>query len=243
MLGFDWEYSSNDLTEDRLEGFLGSLDESWRGFSLTMPLKEEAHRLSVTRDRVAERSGVVNTLLRTENGWNGYNTDVAGLRMALRDAAFPMQHTVVLGAGATAVSAVIAAQDERAETVTILARRPEAAAALAERFGCRSGALDDASAVSGTSTVISTLPGPVGEQVVLPGTLFAAPLYDVAYSPWPSPLSTRWNEAGSHAESGLSMLIYQALIQIRIFAFGDPDRELPGEVDVVAAMRSASVEE
>lgn len=243
MLGFDWEYSSHDLTEDRLESFLGSLDECWRGFSLTMPLKEEAHRLSVARDRVAERSGVVNTLLRTDAGWNGFNTDVAGLRMALRDAAFSTQHTVVLGAGATAVSAVIAAQDEGAETVTVLARRPDAAAALAERFGCRSGALHDASAVSPVSTVISTLPGPVGEQVVLPDALFAAPLYDVAYAPWPSPLSKRWIAAGSRAESGLSMLINQALIQIRIFASGDPDRELPDEAGVIAAMRSASVEE
>ena len=38
-LGLDWSYDAHDVDERGLPGFVGGLDESWRGLSLTMPLK------------------------------------------------------------------------------------------------------------------------------------------------------------------------------------------------------------
>jgi len=37
-LGLDWEYERIDVTGDSLAPFLDSLDATWAGLSLTMPL-------------------------------------------------------------------------------------------------------------------------------------------------------------------------------------------------------------
>lgn len=241
-----WEYTALECGERELEGFLNGLDETWRGLSLTMPLKEEAHRIAKVLDPVAEESGVVNTLLRLANDasghpqWAGFNTDVAGLAAAVSRAGLDATHTVILGAGATAVSALLAARALGAESVTVVARRGEAAAALAERFSGTFASTLSAPEIGHTPTlIISTLPGTAGGSVEIARELCAAPLFDVAYDPWPSPLAERWRAAGRAAHSGLAMLIEQALLQQRIFVNGDPNIVLTDEERLRAVMRDA----
>ncbi len=41
-VGLDWLYDAHLVGSGGLRAFLGGLDESWRGLSLTMPLKREA---------------------------------------------------------------------------------------------------------------------------------------------------------------------------------------------------------
>ena len=248
-LGLPWEYAAIECAEAGLATLLDGLGPEWRGLSLTMPLKDEAARLATVLDLVAEQSGVVNTLLRLTGGtgdtprWAGFNTDVPGLARAIERAGLDASHTVVLGAGATAVSAVLAARARGAERVTIAARRPEAAAALAERLGGGADATVLGAEPQGSPTlVISTLPGPAGSAAAIPDSLLAVPLFDVAYDPWPSPLGRRWTEAGGVAHAGLDMLVEQALVQVRIFVNGDPAAPVDDEAAVLAAMRVASVE-
>lgn len=140
-LGLDWEYGRARLEADELEAFLNSREADWRGFSLTMPLKEEAHRLSTVLDPVATESGVVNTLLRIASDtsgtprWAGFNTDVAGLAAAITAAGLDVTSAVVLGSGATAVSAILAARRLGAQHVEIVARNVQAIGDLVARFG------------------------------------------------------------------------------------------------------------
>lgn len=246
-LGLAWSYGREELRAEELADFLRAhLRGGWRGFSLTMPLKEEAHRLAAILDPVAQESGVVNTLLRLDSEtqpWAGFNTDVGGLAAAVREAGLDATRTVVLGAGATAVSAALAAMGLGAERVTIAARRLEAARAVAERFGTDAvtlGSADTERLHRDATLVISTLPGSAGELVELPPELPSIPLFDVAYDPWPSPLAERWRLAGGEAHSGIGMLVEQALLQVRIFVNGDPSMALPGETRVIAAMREAA---
>lgn len=249
-LDLPWHYEALECTETELGPLLDSRGEGWRGFSVTMPLKEEAHRLSAVLDPVAAESGVVNTLLRLAGsaGWAGFNTDVAGLAAAINDLGLDAQHTVVLGAGATAVSAVLAARSLGAETVTIFARRPEVARRLVDRFGSKNGpllrsrSLSDAGRGEDQPTlIISTLPGPAGHGLALPERFAAVPLFDVAYDPWPSPLSARHCAGGGVSHSGIGMLLHQALIQVRIFVTGDPAVPLDREAAVFEAMRATVV--
>ncbi len=249
VLGLPWSYGRHDLQASELESFLEQRGPEWRGLSLTMPLKEEAARLATVVDPVAAESGVVNTLLRITSApdgsaqWAGFNTDVAGLARALAGAGLDPSATVVLGAGATSVSAVLAARMLGARQIAIAARRPEAAAEIAERMGGGVTALRLGDEPEFTPTlVISTLPGPAGRDAELAASLLAVPLFDVAYDPWPSPLAARWEAAGSVAHAGLDMLVEQALVQIRIFMNGDPDTPVADEESVLAAMRAASVE-
>jgi shikimate dehydrogenase len=64
-----------------------------------------------------------------------------------------------------------------------------------------------------------------------------AVILDVAYSPWPSKLATSWTK--ENRISGLEMLLWQALIQVRIFYQGDGSIELPNESEVFEAMRAS----
>ena len=248
-LGLDWRYSAIRCGEASLRALLAGRGPEWRGFSLTMPLKDEAYALARTLDASARESGVANTLLRTTEGWAAYNTDVLGLTRAIARTGLNATRTVVLGAGATAGSAVLAARNLGAQRVTVLARRIEAARALAERFDgvagqagklvVDAGALGSLSGESPT-LVISTLPGHGVDWTQLAVPAGGAPLFDVAYSPWPSAGAQRWRAAGGTAHSGVEMLVEQALIQVRIFVHGSPDTPLPDEDRVLAAMREAA---
>lgn len=271
-LDLSWEYEAIECGEQGLEALLASRGAEWRGFSLTMPLKEEARRIASVVDPVAEESGVVNTLLRLTSDtsgvsqWAGFNTDVAGLAAAISNAGLDATHTVVIGSGATAISAVLAARKLGAAKVTLLARNAEALSDLVTRFDGTSqqgsdtvlevqaatfaGLAQEVGAdgspsqdvFAGSTLVISTLPGPASAALSLPVGAERTPLFDVAYDPWPSPLATRWRLAGGEAHAGLDMLIEQALVQIRIFVNGDPGAVLDDEDALRSVMRSASVE-
>jgi shikimate dehydrogenase len=89
--------------------------------------------------------------------------------------------------------------------------------------------------------VISTLPGRTVVEVPYPEAVRrGAVLFDVAYEPWPSALATSWREVGGTVVSGLSMLLHQAVAQVRIFVTGAENGELDREDDVIAAMRAAA---
>ena len=258
-LGLDWSYEAVRCEVAELDGYLASRGPEWRGLSLTMPLKEEARRLAAVLDPVAEESGVVNTLLRLAGGagWAGFNTDVTGLAAAMRAAGLDATTTVVIGSGATAVSAVLAARRLGARHVEVVGRTPASVAALASRFdGSREaqgrpvlrvagsplerlGAWPAGAPAGEATLVVATLPGPAGAELPLPASLARVPLFDVAYDPWPSPLAARWRAAGGTAVAGTEMLVEQALVQVRIFHGGDPARPLPDEGAVLAAMRAA----
>ena len=53
------------------------------GLNATIPFKQLVIPHLVSIDPVAERIGAVNTLVRAENGYKGYNTDIAGLERDL----------------------------------------------------------------------------------------------------------------------------------------------------------------
>lgn len=261
-LDLDWSYTRVRCGVAGLDAFLRSRGSEWRGFSVTMPLKEEARRIATVLDPVATESGVVNTLLRIVGPgdavprWAGYNTDVPGLAAAIRGAGLDALRTVVLGSGATAVSALLAARRLGAERITLLARNSAAVADLVARFEgtgeASAAAVRVSGAVLGTedataaaeeadaTLVISALPGPAGAGVELPAGLERAPLFDVAYDPWPSPLAERWRVAGGIAHPGLDMLVEQALVQARIFVAGEPSFPLPDESALLDVMRGAA---
>ena len=114
------DYSAIDVTEDALPAFMARVredvrqGESWRGLSVTMPLKSGMVREVDEVRGVARALGVVNTVAfeRPAPGdagatrLVGYNTDVAGIVNALRHAGAASAPTaVVLGGGGTAAAA------------------------------------------------------------------------------------------------------------------------------------------
>jgi len=82
-LGLAWDYGLVDVTEHDLPDFVRGLDQSWRGLSLTMPLKEAIRPLLADVDPVADATGSVNTVVLAGDGRHGFNTDVAGIVVSL----------------------------------------------------------------------------------------------------------------------------------------------------------------
>ena len=249
VLGLEeWQYERFEVRKGGLRNFMDSLDEEWSGFSLTMPLKEEAARFAVSLDRAAEVTGAVNTLHRTDSGWLGFNTDVFGIVQAIHQANLGSLETIlVLGSGATATSATAAIKQLAPEAkIRFYARNHrtrDQLVSFAKGLGLKAKPtrrLDKFLASS--DLVISTLPGGAmdSEANRLSGSSRFKPsgaLFDVAYQPWPSELAKVWLQSEHPIISGLEMLLWQAVAQLRIFRFGDPAQQLPNEAAVLEAMR------
>jgi shikimate dehydrogenase len=181
---------------------------------------------------VARVLGVINTVVFEGAGEAarriGYNTDVAGIVNALRNAgASDGPAGVILGGGGTAAAAVAALQELGAVSVDLYVRntaRAEEAKAAAAGLGMdiTVHAFDGAvEALAGAGVVISTLPpraadGMAAELEAL-GRRTDGVLLDVAYDPWPSRIAAAWHAGGGTVVPGLEMLLYQAVEQVRHF--------------------------
>lgn len=243
-LGLDWAYDQVDVAEDALASYIDELGDDWRGLSLTMPLKQAVMPLLTQTDPVAEKTGAANTVLFDGEDVRGFNTDVAGMVRALSAAGVTSARYVhILGGGATAASALVAAAELGAERVDVHVRNLEHSLwlePLAHELGLmvrlRPFSQADRS-LEIPDVVISTLPhGVTTDALYTDSTRRRALLLDVAYEPWPSVLGAAWYAVGGRVVSGLAMLAHQALIQVRIFVSGDPLEPLPGEDAVLTAM-------
>jgi shikimate dehydrogenase len=110
--------------------------------------------------------------------------------------------------------------------------------ALGARLGLdvRVESLGSHRTVAQSDLVISTIPGSADVSLDSLKRSSGAVLLDAAYDVWPSPRALAWSEAGGRTLSGLSMLAFQALKQVRIFTAEAPDSPLSNEPDVAAAM-------
>ena len=250
VLGEEWEYSINEVSKDVLRNFLNQDNKKHSGFSLTMPLKETAFQIASQSDDLSKITKASNTLVRHEDGWHAFNTDIFGVYQAVSlNKSGPINQSLIIGSGATATSALVAlAKLSPGSRVKIYARNASTRAeliSLGSELGLSvSRALFLANGIRNADLTISTVPGGALDPLVaklskrkrmIPSGL----LLDVAYHPWPSKLSSIWTKAGIPVVSGIEMLIWQAVAQIRIFKFGNPEQILPNEIAVVEAMRIA----
>ena len=220
--GIEADYETHELAGG-LANYISTLDESWQGLSLTMPLKEEALDVAEQLHPLAISTRAANTLIRVSGAWLGYNTDVMGLQQAVSNQTF--ETVGILGNGATARSAAVAFEDYQ---VLVWARNTDRAMAITESYGGRVSSLDDALSCD---LVVSTLPAGALEPLLR--TQYQGVLIDVAYAN---------KSTGSHfasSISGLEMLLWQAVGQQRLFRTGQFESPLEDEVAVLAALRSA----
>lgn len=217
-----WSYTAIEMTAAAFPEFVVGLDESWCGLSLTMPLKEVALARADDVTDLARTARSVNTFVRRADGsWLGDNTDIAGIVSALEG----IDHggrARVLGAGATARSALLALRSLRVTGVDVAARRPEAATdlvELAESLGLHARAVPLSEWWSDAPPlIVSTLPGSAGPALARAASpMDGVTLFDVVYVPWPSPLAAGVEAAGGRTVSGLEMLIHQAARQVELF--------------------------
>ncbi|MFJ6318369.1 shikimate dehydrogenase [Streptomyces californicus] len=216
-----WSYDRFEVDEAALPGFVDGLDASWAGLSLTMPLKRAVIPLLDEISATAASVEAVNTVVFTEDGGRvGDNTDIPGMIAALRERGVDkVESAAVLGAGATASSALAALAAVCAGPVTAYVRSPERAAEMrgwGERLGVDVVTADwaDGAEALGAPLVIATTPA--GATDALTGSVPEAPgiLFDVLYEPWPTELASAWSARGGAVVGGLDLLVHQALLQV-----------------------------
>ncbi|WP_304451025.1 shikimate dehydrogenase [Nocardiopsis sp. YSL2] len=234
----DWSYGLFECDEKGLAPFLDGLGPEWRGLSLTMPLKRRALDLADEVTDLARQVGGANTLVPRGGGWAAHNTDVTGIATALTEAgAGAPRHVVVLGAGATAASALAALCELGVSApVTVLARdtgRAGEVADAARRLGhpLEVAPLADLHAHLDVDLVVSSLPSGAADHYTEHLAASRADLFDVVYAPWPTRAAEAVAARGGRVVGGFPMLLHQAVAQVRLMTGAD---DVP-----VAAMRAA----
>ena len=218
----DWSYDRFEVDEAGLPDFVAGLDATWAGLSLTMPLKRAIIPLLDSVSDTAASVGAVNTVVFGADGRrrHGDNTDVPGIVAALRERGVEkVESAAVLGAGATAASALAALSRICAGPVTAYVRsaaRAEEMRGWGEKLGVDVRIADWAEAASalGAPLVVATTPAGTTDALAAevpdrPGTLF-----DVLYEPWPTALASGWAERGGAVVGGLDLLVHQAVLQV-----------------------------
>jgi shikimate dehydrogenase len=215
-------YDRYEVDEAALPGFVAGLDpQEWSGLSLTMPLKRAVIPLLDEITETAASVEAVNTVVFGTDGRRyGDNTDIPGMIAALRERGMTtVESAAVLGAGATASSALAALARICTGQVTAYVRGPERAAQMrqwGERLGVAVHTADwtDAAKALGEPLVIATTPAGAADHLAAAVPEAPGALFDVLYDPWPTALAAAWSARGGAVLGGLDLLVHQAVLQV-----------------------------
>ena len=226
-----WWYGRAEVGAGGLAAFVDGLDATWRGLSLTMPLKVEALELAgADVSDLARLAGAGNTLLLGDGARRVENTDVPGLVRALdRVLDDAVGAATVLGSGATARSALVALAELGAPQVQLLARDPAKAHALrplADALGVTLVVLPWGSAPPDVDVLVSTVTAGALDDWADAVAGSAEVVFDVVYDPWPTTLAAAAARARARVVDGLDLLVGQAVEQVELMTGRRPSPDV-----------------
>ena len=225
------------LQAEALEPFLRAIPAlRLSGFSVTRPFKVDIVPRLDTVDPSAKLAGSVNTVQVRGGRLLGSSTDGLGILVPLRKKmAIKGRRVVILGAGGAARAAALALVQAGAK-VTVLARKPAQAAAVARDTGGAAGDLarlpDHEWDVLINATPVGSASLPSGSPVPAAHLRRGAVVFDMVYEPLETPLLRDAARAGCVTIDGLQMLLAQAAGQFEAWT----GRKAPEE-----AMKSAAL--
>ncbi len=212
------------------------------GCNVTVPYKSAVIPWLKELDPLAERIGAVNTLVRTQDGFKGYNTDMPGLYRALASDGIALrgEHVIILGAGGVARAVAVMLADE-AEEILILNRTVEKAQAIADEVNGYTGrktvrALpldgyrqlpEEQRYLAIQATNVGMFPK-TGEALIEDGGFYERihTGYDLIFNPVDTRFMQLTREAGGQACNGLKMLLYQGIIAYELWTGTEITQEL-----------------
>ena len=232
-----WPYALHDLGPEEVGPFLR--EGTWQGLNVTIPYKRLAADLADVRSPAVERLGAANTLVRDEGGRIvAENTDVLGFSWMLarfcreRLGASPRavlegRKALVLGSGGASQAVRYALEEVAGARVVIVSRSgDETYRTLAERHA-------DAALVVNTTPVgmYPNCPASPLDDAALGALTELAGVLDVVYNPCRTGLCLAAERLGLPFESGLPMLVAQALYASELFQGRDLDDSLVGQIE------------
>lgn len=226
--GVDFVYVPFKVLEDDVEAAVkGAYALNVTGLNVTVPHKQRVMPYLLEIDGDAQAIGAVNTLVRMDGGYKGYNTDAAGLLRAMSEEGITIrdQDCILIGAGGAAKAAAYVLAREGAAVVYILNRNRERAEILAAEINTRFGrqvmiamALTDYGKLPKSSYLAlqTTSVGmhPHVDHAPIEDPAFYEQIHtgmDIIYTPMETKFMQYVNRAGGKTLNGLTMLLYQGI--------------------------------
>ncbi|MDE6700310.1 MAG: shikimate dehydrogenase, partial [Acetatifactor sp.] len=223
------------VEEGQLEAAVkGAYALNFLGTNVTVPYKSDVIPFLQEIDPLAAKIGAVNTLVRMEGGFRGYNTDMPGLYRALcaDGVRIEGEKVLVLGAGGVARAVAVLLAEKGAAGVILLNRTLE----KAQRIACEVNAMAGKELVSAMEygdytklpegerylAIQATSVGmhPHDDEVVLADKAFYQKLhtgYDLIFNPARTRFMELVEEQGGRAMNGAKMLLYQGVIAYELW--------------------------
>lgn len=197
------------------------------GLNVTVPHKQAVIDELVDIDELAAAIGAVNTLVRTEGGFKGYNTDILGLDRELSDVGISLEDkcVVIIGAGGAARAIAFLCAGKKASEIYIMNRTLEKAQNIADAVNeyakkdiakaagiseCGSFDKKDYIVIQTTSVGLH----PYDDETAVTADEFyenAAAGVDIIYNPYETMFMKLMKKHGKPAYNGLKMLLYQGV--------------------------------
>lgn len=207
-LGYDYELC--EISPDKLESFMLARDFS--GINVTIPYKREVIPYLDWIDEPARHIGAVNTVVNRDGKLYGYNTDFYGMKELFAHAGIDPEgrKAAILGSGGTSRTAKALLSSLGAKEINVISRS-------------RGITYDELYAKhSDTEIIVNTTP------VGMFPDIFASPIdltefkglvgvIDAVYNPLNTELVCKAKKCGINAESGLYMLVAQAIYASELF--------------------------
>lgn len=226
--GHNLVYVPFPVEEGRIgEAVKGAYALNILGMNVTVPYKSEVIEHLVEVDELAAKIGAVNTLVRVDGGYKGYNTDMSGLRRAMFSEGIVLEgeDIILLGAGGAARAVAYLCAGQNAGRVYMLNRTLDKAQTVAKEVNEAFGrevivpmllsdytVLPDKKflAIQATSVGLE----PHDDEVIIEDRAFYQKVhtgFDLIYKPFNTRFMQLVREAGGNAYNGLKMLAYQGI--------------------------------
>lgn len=232
------------VPEGRLrEAVEGAFALNLLGCNVTVPYKSQVIPFLKELDPLARHIGAVNTLVRVEDGFKGYNTDMPGLFRAMCGDGVRLEgeKVVLLGAGGAARAVAMLLSVKGAAQIFILNRTKEKAAELAEEVNALCGrrlaeamALADYRALPEGEKYLAIQATRLGmfprvEEAAIEDRAFYEKIhtgYDLVFNPPRTKFMSLVEQGGGRAFNGLKMLLYQGIIAYELWTGAKVGEEL-----------------
>lgn len=235
VLGENLAYVPFHVENGRLEDAIkGAFALNLLGLNVTVPYKSDVIPYLTDIDPLAENIGAVNTLVRTETGYKGYNTDVPGLYRAMCEDGVKVkgEKVLILGAGGVARAVAMLLLDKGAREAILLNRTVQKAQEVADEVNRIAGrkfakampmdAYDTLPAGKGYLAIQATSVGmyPGCDAAVIEDPAFYEKVhtgYDLIFNPPKTRFMELVEAQGGKAYNGAKMLLYQGIIAFELW--------------------------
>lgn len=235
VLGENLAYVPFHVENGRLEDAVkGAFALNLLGLNVTVPYKSDVIPYLTDIDPLAENIGAVNTLVRTETGYKGYNTDMPGLYRAMCEDGVKVkgEKVLILGAGGVARAVAMLLLDKGAREAILLNRTVQKAQEVADEVNRIAGrkfakampmdAYDTLPAGKGYLAIQATSVGmyPGCDAAVIEDPAFYEKIhtgYDLIFNPPKTRFMELVEAQGGKAYNGAKMLLYQGIIAFELW--------------------------